>query len=51
MQSQIEDIRSEIKDGMEIIPVKHASEALPVVFKEKKKQPQVTVKKQIRKAK
>ncbi len=28
----IEDIRPEIKDGMEVIPVKHIDEALPYVF-------------------
>jgi len=32
----IEDIRPEIRDGIEIIPVKHIDEALPVVFNSRK---------------
>jgi ATP-dependent Lon protease len=35
-ERDIEDIREEIKNGMEIIPVKHIDEALPIVFKTNK---------------
>jgi ATP-dependent Lon protease len=34
-ERDIEDINANIKDGLEIIPVKHISEALPVVFRKK----------------
>ncbi len=40
----VEDIRPEIKDGLEIIPVKNLNEALPIVFP-KKAEPQFKVKK------
>jgi ATP-dependent Lon protease len=38
----IEDIRPEIKDGMEVIPVKHINEAISVVFNSKRQKAKST---------